>query len=252
MNVTTDYALNSKALRHSGQYSRVTKRTKHLTLLTNLTLQLYKRQTTSRTSLRAFFIKTLVLQNFFEKNIPCCQQWIMEHFDEDADFIKRNIKRSIKADRYLLSGEKIYPTKTLIKHIKGIYSDSGVPFIETKNGYGVKITPFKVLQFLVDYCRLSLANKDQETLLQQAIQLTLWEHFLYKRKAFLTTGDIAQRLKISKSTLSTALSPMLEHGLLKTKQDCSDDRITYWILNQQDPSLRKKYHVIRDYLCCNE
>lgn len=172
----------------------------------------------------------------------------MDHFNEDADFIQRSINRSIKANRYLLSDEKIYPTKALIEHIKGVYRDSNLPFIETNNRYGIKITPFKALQFLIDYCRVSLAKKDQETLLQQVIQLTLWENFFYKKKEPLTTGHIAQRLKISKSTLSTALSPMLEKGLLKTKQDCRDDRITYWVLNPEDSSLRKKYLTIRDYL----
>ena len=252
LNVIIDNALNSKPLSLHGRLSPVTKQIKQLELLTNLTLQLYNRQTTSRTSLRTFFIKTLVHQKFFEENSPCCQQWVMDHFDEDADFIQRNIKRSIKANRYLFSDEKLYPSKALIEHIQGIYEDSGVSFIETNNRYGINITPFKVLQFLIDYCRISLAKKDQETLLQQAIQLTLWENLFYKKKKSLSTGHIAQRLNISKSTLSTALSRLLGQGILKTKQDCSDARITFWILNPENQSLREKYHVIQDYLCYDQ
>jgi len=254
LNLTTEYPLEAKPVRDTSDLlNHPGKNTRRLSVITNLTKQLYHRQTTSRTSLRSFYIKTLVLQNFFEKNIPCCPQWVMDHFDEEVGFVQRNINRSIKANRYLQSDQMLYPSNALIKHIKAIYRDSGLPFIETDDRFAIKISPFKALQFLIDYCRISLTNKKKpETLLQQVIQLTLWEPLFYERKNILTTGQIARRIETSKSTLSTALSVMLDQGLLKTKQDCSDSRITYWQVNPAAPSLREKYLTLRDYLDGNE
>ena len=220
---------------------------KQLALITNLASQLYFRQTTSRTSLRSFFIKEIITENFFQHNIPCHSQWVIDKAGEDPNFVKRNINRSIKANRYRLIDDQLYPTQPLIKHLKSIYRDSQIPFTEPSNGYGIKITPFRILEFVTAYCAISMIERNQATLLQQAIELALWEAFFLFKKKTLITGQIAQRLQVSKSTLSTALGPLIEQQLLTTRSDSCDNRITHWQLNPKNSSIKEKYTTIKEF-----
>ena len=228
-----------------SQYAPMTM--KQLALITNLASKLYFRQTTSRTSLRSFFIKEIILENFFQHNIPCHNQWVIDQAGEDPNFVNRNINRSIKANRYRLIDDQLYPTQPLIKDLKSIYRDSQIPFTEPNNRYGIKITPFRILEFLTAYCAISMVGKNQATLLQQAIELALWEaYFLFKKKN-LITSQIAQRLQVSKSTLSTALATLIEQQLLAARSDSCDNRIIHWHLNPKDSSIREKYGTIKRF-----
>jgi len=110
-------------------------------------------------------------------------------------------------------------------------------------------TAYPSIGFAGDFAALVLKHAPGATLTQVCILLALWEAKILDRQSQLTARDLASRLGLCKSTLSTAIEGLVaSQQQLHVRVDPNDDRMKRLSLVLNNESVQRQQDLIRTFL----
>ena len=191
---------------------------------------IYRKSKTSRTSQKAFIIKSLYVERWINYRRGYPLRELLERFPGDEAYVLRQIKRSEKANRVAVINGVIEPTRDTLEDLQAVATeaDLGCEVVQDAYLFNYRSSIAWLLSRLVEQ---SLEGNDHSTFLSFMVELTIWEaNLAHFSPVQVTSSDIAERLEISKSTLSCLLSTM-ETSAITTLTDPNDQRKVTWHLS---------------------
>jgi hypothetical protein len=210
-------------------------------LINYLTL-IYRESKTSKTSLKAFTVKSTLVERWLNYREGFPVEELLAIFEGDELYVLRQLRRSEKAGRMRFSKDKIEPTEGLLVDLEtwARKANLGVELVEDRYRFRYRSN---LCWLLTRLCELSLLDGSQPSLLSLLVEFVVWEvGFSRFDRNGVSSSHIENRLGISKSTLSCLLHKG-EHHSLSVKQNDSDQRMIDWRLSD-DRSLIMKSNAI--------
>lgn len=218
-----------------------------LEALTNASVEFLGQMRTSKSSLRVWRLKCLYTAYFFEANKPFDVKQFCSETEHSLEFIRRSLTRSLTAGRVYQIQNLWFPREGLIETFRSIFNRAGIPFREIGGPFVIKI-----LNQNLTYSKLMsdvlLAINPRHTLTQYCVELALWETHYQRAPYRATLGQLANRLNLNKSTLSTALWQLAELKQVSSTQHPEDDRQRLWVMNTSQDSVKHRQRLLDSYL----
>lgn len=204
---------------------------------------------TSKTSLRTFRFKCHLNGWFFDLNQACTADEVAlsRAINEPVAFVRRYLRRAVLKDRIGIVGQEILPKMGLVRDHRSWLCEAGQLIQERDSVFGFQ-TAYPSIGFAGDFSALVLKHALGATLTQVCILLALWEAKIVFRGSELTASDLAVRLGLCKSTLSTAIMGLVTSEQLLARADPNDDRIVLLSLRLDKAWVQEQQDLIRSYL----
>ncbi len=220
------------------------KRSRHaLSMVTTMSSLALAQMQTSKTSLRTYRLKCHLNGQFFDLNQACTADEVAlsRVVNEPVAFVRRYLRRAVLKNRMEIIGQEIWPKMGLVRDHRAWFCKAGQLIQERDSVFGFQ-TAYPSIGFAGDFAALVLKHAPGATLTQVCILLALWEAKIVFRQSQLTARDLASRLGLCKSTLSTAIMGLVGSEQLVARADPNDDRIVLlslrldkaWGQGQQD------------------
>ena len=204
---------------------------------------------TSKTSLRTFRFKCHLNGWFFDLNQACTADEVVlsRVVNEPVAFVRRYLRRAVLKDRIEIIGQGIWPKIALVRDHRAWFCEAGQSIQERDSVFGFQ-TAYPSIGFASDFSALVLKHAPWATVTHVCILLALWEAKIVFRRSELTASDLASRLGLRKSTLSTAIMALVESEQLMTRAHPNDDRVVLLSLALDQACVEGQQDLIGSYL----
>ncbi len=210
--------------------------------LINYLALIYRESKTSKTSLKAFTVKSTLVERWLNYREGFPLEELLASFEGDELYVLRQLRRSLKARRMQVVKDKIEPTEGLLIDLETWCRKANLSVELVDDRYRFRYRS-NLCWLLTRFCELSLLDGSQPSLLSLLVELAVWEvGFSRFDRNRVSSSHIENRLCISKSTLSSLLHKC-EHQALIVKRNDSDQRMVDWRLSD-DRSLIMKSNAI--------
>lgn len=218
----------------------------HLKALVDSVCWFMTNMQTSKTSIRAYRLKTFLNAAFFDAQnaVPFDIEFIAGEIKEAPEFVNRRLMTLFDAGRVCHEEGWLFPEAALIEAHRNCFVDNNVPFRTTENRFKLQ-SPYPLIGLSGKYAQLLRDCGERATLSQFCVELALWEANCLKGQTGMTASEIGHRINLQKSTLSTCLKAMCEHGQLEVNPHSWDERKTVLKLNPSHPTYREKYQTLK-------
>ena len=201
---------------------------------------------TSKTSIRAYRLKSFLNAAFFDVQnaVPFDIEFIAGEIEESPEFVTRRLMTLFDAGRICHEDGWLFPEISLIETHRNCFVDNNVPFRLTENRFKIQ-APYPLIGLSGKYAQRLRDCGERVTLSQLCVELALWEANCLRGQTGMTASEIGHRINLQKSTLSTCIKAMCEHGQLEVKPHSWDERKTLLTLNPSHPAYREKYQILK-------
>lgn len=206
-------------------------------------LVLRRESKTSKTSLRSFTIKTSFVERWLNhrQGYPVAEL-LQRFYPSDELYVLRQLRRFERAGRINIVSGRIEPTEAVLADLMNCAKKASLSVEAIDDGYGFAYER-NICWLISRVCELSLLKNREPSMLNQLVELAVWEANLGGLSRFqVTSGWIENRLEISKSTLSCLLHKG-DHPNLVVRVSEADNRKLLWELSS-DASIAFKYDAI--------
>jgi DNA-binding MarR family transcriptional regulator len=242
VNQLSDLFTSPKALAKRSPHS--------LSMVTTMSSLTLAQMQTSKTSLRTYRLKCHLMGQFFDLNQACTADEVAlsRVVNEPVAFVRRYLRRAVLKDRMEIIGQEIWPKMGLVRDHRAWFCKAGQLIQERDSVFGFQ-TAYPSIGFVGDFAALVLKHAPGATLTQVCILLALWEAKILDRQSQLTARDLASRLGLCKSTLSTAIEGLVaSQQQLHVRVDPNDDRMKRLSLVLNNESVQRQQDLIRTFL----
>ena len=195
--------------------------------LVNYLTLIYRESKTSKTSLKAFTVKSTLVERWLNYREGFPVEELLDIFEGDELYVLRQIRRSAKARRIQIFNDKIEPTEGLLTDLETWSRKANLSVELVDDRYRFRYDS-NLCWLLNRLSELSLLDASQASLLGLLVELAVWEFgFSSFDRSGVSSSHIENRVGISKSTLSSLLHKG-EHHTLIAKQNVSDQRRVDW------------------------
>ena len=218
----------------------------HLKALVDSVCWFMANMQTSKTSIRAYRLKTFLNAAFFDAQNPVRFdiEFIAGEIGDAPEFVTRRLIALFDAGRICHEEGWLFPETSLIEAHRNCFADNNVPFRITENRFKIQ-APYPLIGLSGKYAQLLRDCGERATLSQFCVELALWEANCMRGQTGMTALEIGHRINLQKSTLSTCIKAMCEHGQLEVKAHPWDERKTLLMLNPSHPIYREKYRLLK-------
>ena len=226
------------------------KRSRHaLSMVTTMSSLALAQMQTSKTSLRTYRLKCHLMSRFFDLNKACTadEAKLGREVNEPVAFVRRYLRQAVLKDRIEIIGQEIWPKTGLVRDHREWFCKAGQFIQERESAFGFQ-TAYPSIGFAGDFSGFVLKHAPAATLTHVCILLALWEAKIVFRRSELTARDLASRLGLCKSTLSTAIMGLVTSEQLLARADPNDDRIVLLSLRLDKAWVQEQQDLIRSYL----
>lgn len=201
---------------------------------------------TSKTSIRAYRLKTFLNAAFFDDQspVPFDSQFIAREIGEAPEFVTRRLDRLFDAKRVDVEQGWLFPGESLIESHRRCFIDNEVDYLATENRFQIR-TPYPLIRLSGNYAQLLRDRSQHATLSQVCVELALWETNCLRGRVGMTATEIGRRINLKKSTLSTCIQSMFKGEQLEINAHPWDERKTVLRLNSSHPAYREKYQILK-------
>ena len=206
-------------------------------------LVLRRESKTSKTSLRAFTVKTSFVERWLNhrQGYPVAEL-LQRFYPSDELYVRRQLRRFESAGRINIVKGRIEPTEVILADLMNSAKKASLSVEVLADPY-VFAYEQNICWLVSRLSELSLLKNREPSLLNHLVELAVWEANLSGLSRFqVTSGWIEKRLEISKSTLSCLLHKG-DHPNLVVRVSDADNRKLLWELSS-DVSIAFKRDAI--------
>jgi DNA-binding transcriptional ArsR family regulator len=201
---------------------------------------------TSKSSMRWYRLKCIYLQIFYSKSRPFEANQLLREANEDGLFIRRFLRKSTEAGRFMETSEGWVPTVSATRRAEAMFETSGLD-AEDSNTYFNFSLPSHYHVFSISYSTLVLRVDPRATVLGMAIEWALWEAEL-AGNCGLTANKLSSRLDVTKSSLSAAILKLYQAHVVREIPDPIDGRAKIVSLWSGHPLYPLKRRLVEEML----
>lgn len=201
---------------------------------------------TSKSSMRWYRAKSIYMQTFYGRSHPFDPNQLFNQADEESLFVRRFLRRTAGAARFLESSEGWVPTHSARRRAEGFFESAGFELKESSTYFNLSI-PRRYHDFSIAYSGLILRFAPRSTVLGMAIEWVLWEA-AYKGSSGLTAKKLSSRLQVTKSSLSAAILKLYQAGIVREIPDPDDGRAKLLSLRPEHPLYVLKRRLVEETL----
>lgn len=220
-----------------------------LSMVTTVSSSALAQMQTSKTSLRTYRLKCHLMGQFFDLSQACSsdEAELSLVVNEPIAFVRRYLRQAVLKNRIEIIGQKIWPKIGLVRDHRAWFCKAGQLIQERDSVFGFQ-TAYPSIGFAGDFSALVLRHAPGATLTQVCILFALWEAKIVFRRSELTASELASRLGLCKSTLSTAIEGLVASQQLHARGDPNDDRMKRISLVLNNESVQRQQDLIRTFL----
>lgn len=201
---------------------------------------------TSKSSMRWYRLKCIYMHFFYAQARPFGSDELMRTAGEDKLFIKRFLRKSSEAGRFVETSDGWVPTPSAIRRAEGLFGTSGFNLTDSSTYFNVSV-PWHYQDFSIKYSTLILQLDPRATVLGMAVEWALWEAELDGGYG-LTANRLSTRLEVNKSSLSAAILKLYQLNVISEMIDPMDGRAKILSLSSAHPLYLLKKQLIQDTL----
>lgn len=207
-------------------------------------LVLRRESKTSKTSLRAFTVKTSFVERWLNhrQGYPVAEL-LQRFYPSDELYVRRQLRRFESAGRINIVNGRIEPTEVILADLMNSAKQASLSVEAIDDSY-VFAYEQNICWLVSRLSELSLLKNREPSLLNHLVELAVWEANLSGLNGpQVTSGWIERRLKISKSTLSCLLHKG-DHPNLVVRVSEADNRKLLWGLSSDESIAFKRDAIL--------
>ena len=208
-------------------------------------LVLRRESKTSKTSLRAFTVKSSFVERWLNhrQGYPVAEL-LQRFYPSDELYVLRQLRRFERAGRINIVNGRIEPTEIIRADLMNSAKKASLS-VEAIDDRYVFAYEQNICWLVSRMSELALLRNREPSLLNHLVELAVWEANLSGlNRLHVTSGWIERRLEISKSTLSCLLHKG-DHPNLAVRVSEADNRKLLWELSSDESIALKQDAILR-------